>query len=140
MMLRALSIRQPYAWAVFREGGMTIENRAKPLAQNGLLLIHAAKTFSGIYYKTAQEFCLQQGLVVPSHRTMIWGAIIGAVDVCCEYSMSGDGKWGMPLCYHYKFSDPRLLSNPVHCQGRSGIFYAELPPAAEQELFATESI
>ena len=139
MMIRTLSIRQPWAWAIFQERGKNIENRLKPLYQRGMLLIHASKTFVKSDYKIAERICIEQGLVVPSPETLSWGAIIGAVDVTdCQYSSGGDGKWGMPLYYHYKLSNPRLLNNPMSCAGRTGIFYVELPSEVEQELFVTE--
>lgn len=136
MMIRTLSIRQPWAWAIFQKRGKNIENRLNPLYQRGMLLIHASKTFSRKDYKDAEKFCLKQKLIVPSMEKLTWGGIIGAVDIIeCEYSALGDGEWGMPQHYHYKLSDPRLLQTPFPCQGKTGIFYVELPPESEQEIF-----
>lgn len=43
--IRALSITQPWAWAIIH--GKTVANRTRPTHHRGVLAIHAGKTWSG---------------------------------------------------------------------------------------------
>jgi hypothetical protein len=52
--MKALSVRQPWAWAIIH-GGKTVENRSWATSYRGPLLIHAAKGLRLAEYDRAAE-------------------------------------------------------------------------------------
>lgn len=94
-MTAALSIRQPWAWAILY-AGKTIENRDWPTNFRGRLLIHASKTCTRREYEDAIDFMQQRliltegGLKVPPLEQLDRGGIIGSVEVidCVSHSNS----------------------------------------------------
>lgn len=80
----ALSVRQPWAWALFN--GKDIENRSakavsfmSPIA--GRRAIHAAKGMTREEYEDAREFMAQLGIECPPPSDLLRGGIIGAVTI-----------------------------------------------------------
>lgn len=118
--IMAMTIKQPYAWAIFN-AGMNIINL--PFQQNyqGLLAIHAAKTLytdETTIRKIVFEFS-SKGISLPKEITL--GAIIGIVDVvgCVRESSSKwfeQGKWGFVI------TNPRQLIKPIVCRGNLGLW------------------
>ncbi len=132
MPIRTLSIRQPWAWAIFN--GKNIENRTWKL-QKGLLLVHASKGFQRDEWKAAVAFCHYNGLVIPPKDELVFGAVIGAVEVRnCDYSLEGDGQWGLPNHYHAQLENPRLFKVPIPCEGSLGLFFVDLMDIQLQEV------
>lgn len=81
----ALSVRQPWAWAIVA-GHKHLENRsAKAISfmvpVRGRRAIHAAKGMTQAEYAEAYEFMRGQGVICPPPGALIRGAIIGSVDV-----------------------------------------------------------
>lgn len=82
----ALSVRQPWAWAIIY-AGKDIENRdwRQPnpgLAFRGLVAIHAGKAMTrGEYEDAAETIHDISGLTVPAPGDLVRGGIIGAVKV-----------------------------------------------------------
>jgi hypothetical protein len=131
-MTRTLSVRQPWAWAIFN--GKNIENRSWKL-EKGLLLIHASKTFQRDEWEADVAFCYCNGLRVPPRSEMVFGAVIGAVDVAkSEYSLTGDGRWGIPKHYHTHLENQRLFRVPIPCKGSVGLFLVDLMDIQLQEV------
>ena len=80
--MKALSLRQPWAWAVVH-GGKTIENRRWSTRFRGRFLIHAAKGMTREEYEDAREFCEDVGGItyeMPAHDSpeIHRGGIVGA--------------------------------------------------------------
>lgn len=105
----ALSVRQPWAWAIIH-GGKDIENRSWQAVNHGLsvrgsVAIHAAKGMTRSEYETAAGFMRGIGVQCPAPATLLRGGIIGWVDVVKE----SKNPW---------FFGPMglVLSNPVACQ------------------------
>jgi hypothetical protein len=108
----AISIRQPWAWAIIF-AGKPLENRtaaaishfptpvARPLA------IHAAKGMKRTEYEKAKAFIETLGIAVPPPHALLRGGIIGSVTVTGIVSES-DNPW---------FFGPRalVLANPEPC-------------------------
>ncbi len=106
----ALSIRQPWAWAIVR-AGKDIENRNWPTRYRGPVCIHAAKGMTRGEYDDANSFI--QGVLGPRDNDwlMRWlgvcaapdrlerGGIIGIAEIvdCVSYS---DSPW---FFGHYGF-------------------------------------
>lgn len=121
---RALSVRQPWAWAIIH-GGKTVENRSAAAVKHGLdvrsrIAIHAAKTLSQRDYRATADFMASIGVNCPEAAELQRGGIIGSVEVygCVEQS---DSPW---------FFGPRglLLRKPIACDfipcnGLLGYFY-----------------
>lgn len=122
--LRALTVRQPWAWAILH-GGKDVENRSWRTSYRGTLAIHAAAQFdaAGIpaFARTralaAYSAALERGVVELA-------AIIGTVELvdCVRDSTS---PWAQPDVWHWLLADPRPLERPIRCSGRLGLW---LPP------------
>lgn len=143
----ALSVRQPWAWAIIR-AGKDIENRSafaiqhmSPLA--GRRAIHAAKGMTRDEYERARDFMASIGVICPEARDLLRGGIIGSVDVTGTVKMSAS-PW---------FFGPRgmTLANPAPCDfvpsvGALGYFRWEpagpeiVPPPARWMLPAADPI
>ncbi len=104
----ALSVRQPWAWAIIH-GGKDVENRSARAASHGLdprrIAIHAAKGMSRDEYELASEFMAALDVACPRPNDLVRGAIIGVVTVDAVVKKS-TSPW---------FSGPRglVLSDPV---------------------------
>jgi hypothetical protein len=104
----ALSIRQPWAWAIVC-AGKDIENRSwqavnHGLRQRGRIAIHAAKGMTREEYEAAAEFMDGIGVRCPAPADLLRGGIVGAAEVVDVVSES-DSRW---------FFGPRgiVLRNP----------------------------
>ena len=109
----ALSVRQPWAWAIIH-AGKDIENRSwswqavnHGLRQRGRIAIHAAKGMTRDEYDEARDFIDRQGRNCPDAHALHRGGIIGSVEVVDVVSDS-DSPW---------FFGPRglVLSDPTAC-------------------------
>lgn len=81
----ALSVRQPWAWAIV-VGLKDVENRSKFAVTKGgfdprPIAIHAAKGMTRDEYEDAAEFMARLGVVCPRPDALVRGAIIGAATV-----------------------------------------------------------
>ena len=119
----ALSIRQPWAWAIIH-GGKDIENRSwqavnRGLSKRGPIAIHAAKGMSASEYITARRFMADRGVTCPHPAELVRGAIIGQATIIDIVSES-DSPWFMG-------SRGLVLQNPAPCEpiavrGQLGFF------------------
>ncbi len=108
----ALSVRQPWAWAIIH-AGKDIENRSSGAVRMGLMLdnlriaIHAAKGLTREEYEDGASFMASLGIACPPPHALVRGAIIGSVYVE-GIVKSHRSPW---------FFGPRglLLSDPVAC-------------------------
>ncbi|QGZ37233.1 hypothetical protein GH266_05055 [Stappia indica] len=81
----ALSVRQPWAWAIIH-AGKDIENRSWQAINRGLLMrgrvcVHAAKGMTRSEYEDAADFMASIGVECPPPAELLRGGIIGVVDV-----------------------------------------------------------
>lgn len=119
----ALSVRQPWAWAIVA-AGKDIENRSwqavnHGLRQRGRICVHAAKGMTRDEYEDASEFMADIGVKCPAPADLIRSAIVGSVEVVDVVSHS-ESKWfvgprGLVL------RDAELWS-PIPCIGQLGYF------------------
>jgi hypothetical protein len=111
--LLALSVRQPWAWAIIH-AGKDIENRSAAAVRHmvplrGRIAIHAAKGMTFYEYDDAHGYMKQMlGVQCPPPAELLRGGIIGSVDVIDVVSKS-DSPW---------FCGPRglVLRNPTPCE------------------------
>lgn len=108
----ALSVRQPWAWAIIH-AGKDIENRSwqavnHGLRQRGRIAIHAAKGMTNAEYSEAREFIDELGYTCPHAHALHRGGIIGSVEVV-DVVRQSDSPW---------FFGPRglVLQDPRPCQ------------------------
>lgn len=84
----ALSVRQPWAWAIIHADPLKdIENRSSAAVGKGSMVagrriaIHAAKGMTQDEYLQAASFMVTLGVVCPPARELLRGGIIGSVRV-----------------------------------------------------------
>ena len=123
--LKALSVRQPWAWALIH-AGKDCENRSAFALQHmnfrGVhrLAIHAAKGMTRCEYEDAFDFMRDTfDFVPPAPRDLIRGAIIGSV-AFLDIVHKSPSRW---------FFGPRAIRvhdaqacEPIPCVGALGLF------------------
>ena len=121
---KAISIRQPWAWAIFH--GKPVENRTWYSNYRGPLWIHASKTFDYEGYQWMWKNIDRLGLfMLPALKRLPVKAIIGRVnmvDCVKEY----DSPW-FSGPYGHVYEDPILLSEPIPYKGQLRIFNVDIP-------------
>jgi hypothetical protein len=111
--MRALTVRQPWAWAIIH-GDKRIENRNwKNRYTIGRIAIHAGLGDDGFdnYPKRKKR---------PQRHQLVYGAIIGVVEivdvVTTHQSVWFEGKYGWVL------RNPRPLRKSIKCKGKLGLW------------------
>lgn len=110
--MKVLSVRQPWAYAIFNLG-KDVENRKWATDYRGPLLIHASNTpdRSGGF----RELGLRR-------TELDYGAIIGLVQLQdCRVDLAPSSPWAIPGLWHWVLSDPVSI-DPVPCTGRLKLF------------------
>lgn len=135
--MKALSVRQPWAWAIAR-GHKAVENRSWATAHRGHLLIHASMRIDldacasplvhDAGWRADDPVATIGAIVAAVDLTGMCTATVGAPDTDC-----GCGVWAEPGAYHWLLRAPRALERPVLALGRLGLWepadglVAELP-------------
>ncbi len=115
--MRALSIRQPWAWAILH-AGKDVENRGWRTSYRGRLVIHAAKT---IDRDALDRLAHLTGLGWTPLSPFVTGCLLGTVELlgCSRHAFSG---WAEPGAWHWQLSCPRPLAEPIPWPGARGLF------------------
>jgi hypothetical protein len=134
-VIRALTLYQPWAWAV-AAGKKTVENRSwRPwswLLKDNVetwLAIHAGST----YEKEGERFLRERGVVLSQEGSRTKGAILGVGRLIGCVTKSEDPMFFGP--YGWVLDNLRLLSAPIFIKGQMGLW--ELPPNLEGLLLTT---
>ena len=111
--MKALSIQQPWAWAILC-AGKDIENRTWKVSYRGPILVHTGKNYDaeGHYY-------IEDELHISVPDILPLGGIVGQVDIidCVKQSVS---RWFMgPV--GFVLANPKPLSF-ISYKGRLGLF------------------
>lgn len=120
----ALSVRQPFAWAIIH-ACKNIENRDwKPtnsgLRFRGRVAIHASKGMTREEYESFNEFMMDDfGGEAPAARELIRGAIVGSVEIIDVVRSSSSPWFFGPIGLVLR--DP-LPCTPIPCVGQLGFF------------------
>lgn len=119
----ALSVRQPWAWAILH-GGKVIENRSAGAIRagrmtTGRICLHAAAGMTRAEYDWAVWRLARHGVACPRPEALVRRAIVGTVEVTDIVSDSDSawfgGKMGLVL------ADPRAVE-PIPAAGALGYF------------------
>ncbi len=125
--MRALSIRQPWAWLIVN-GHKDIENRSWPTRFRGPVLIHAAKGMTRDEYEDAASLCNKLAVTLPAFDKLERGGVVGQATVtdCVGDSASPwfFGKFGFVL------ADAKPLPF-VPCKGQLMFFETDAAPSDE---------
>ena len=123
--MKALSIHQPWAWAIL-QAGKTIENRTWQTRHRGPLLIHASKSRASYDREKLLDWRALYGVDLPPWEELITGAVVGVVDVvdCVSPTSSRAirlNPWTEgPVCW--VLANPRPLPQPVPFRGAQLLF------------------
>jgi len=135
-MMRILTVRQPWAWAIIH-GGKDVENRVRNIAGDyrGPVAIHAAKGVGSDREFTAKTITVGRiGPGVPFGLT--YGAVIGVVDLVDVHSPAADltrdefcqspmgdlcSPWAQIESWHLVLANPRPLPEPIPYRGALGL-------------------
>ena len=153
--MRALTVRQPWAWAIVH-GGKDVENRTRNLAggYRGPVAIHTSLTWSeqGATDPLVIDAC-RQAPSAPMNPDWVFGAFVGVVDLldvhrcsalnvtreilCCSSPWAQqpyDERHGgrrVPDLWHLELANPRPLAVPIPARGRLGLWTPD-PDVLEQ--------
>lgn len=129
----ALSIRQPWAWAIVNVG-KAVENRTWPTKYRGPVLIHASKGCTQLEYLDACDVIVRavddkyrgQGIRIPGWKQLDRGGIVGVAEIVDCVSES-DSPWFFGP-YGFVLRDARPLPF-TPCKGSLGLFVPDLEAA-----------
>jgi hypothetical protein len=127
---RAISMRQPYAWAI-THGGKDVENRgasARRLFESAVgerVLIHASKGMTAAEYENAAAFMASIGVRCPRREALQFGGVIGSVFVR-EIVARSDSPWFRKGATALVFADARP-ERFMPVRGQTGLFRVQSP-------------
>lgn len=137
--MKALSIRQPWAWLIVRpdlagvardaaaaSGALKdIENRGWPTRFRGRVLIHAAKGMTRAEYEDGQDPLWSSGgptIELPPFEQLERGGIVGVTTIdACIAPANRTSLWHMGSAYGFHLVDTKPLPF-VPCKGARGFF------------------
>ena len=99
--MKVLTVKHPWAWLICA-GLKDIENRPRKSSHRGPLLIQSsAKMIAPAEWDEALRFCAARAVELPPRDTLLYGGIVGMVEVtgCVAQSKSPwfVGPWGYTL-------------------------------------------
>jgi hypothetical protein len=132
--MRALTVRQPWAWAIVH-GGKDVENRVRPLGPyRGPVAIHASQRIadSAAWTDRNVQAAMVQADSLPAWSTTL-GTVVGVVDLvdshhrdeCLTRPGGWCSTWAMPDHHHLVMTNPRPLGRPFQASGRLGLWIPE---------------
>lgn len=110
--MRALTVRQPWAGAIF-ELGKDVENRSWTTPYRGAVLIHAGSAMWGT--NKPLDKALREGTAWSA------GAIIGVVELV-DVVRGHQSVWADTKSWHWVLEDPHLFAHPVPARGAMGLW------------------
>jgi hypothetical protein len=122
--MQALSVRQPWAWAVVA-GYKDVENRPRRTNFRGPLLIHAGVELDPDGFR----FLWEMGLYRALPDDLLQGGLVGMVEVV-DCTRSYESEWAFPGQWHWVLAKPREFKNVLPCSGHLGMFYPEVSERA----------
>lgn len=141
--MRALSIRQPWAWAILY-AGKRVENRDWTWAPTWreTFLIHASAGCTRDEYASGAMFLLDGGLAgcegtiretmpgrptLPTLAKLTRGAVVGRARLTQTHRGETAYPWAIPDALHLVLADVERIVSPIPLKGALGFF--EVPDA-----------
>lgn len=123
--MKAISIRQPWAWLIVN-GHKDIENRTWRTTYRGPMLIRASKGMTRAEYDAARQMAegIDPLIIFPRFDALARGGIVGAA-VITDCTRASGSPWHMPDCWGFRLIWARDLPF-VPLTGRLGFF--DVPP------------
>lgn len=147
--MKALSIRQPWAWLIVRPDLIgparaaaiaagelkDVENRSWPTKYRGRVLIHASKGMTRAEYEDAEDPLWASGgptIELPPFDQLERGGIVGAttIDVCI-HPVDRTSNWHIEGAFGFHLIDTKPTPF-VACKGALGFF--DVPPDVAAQL------
>ena len=130
--MRAVSVRQPWAWAIAR-GHQPVLNQAADTGYRGPVAIYASfrvdlESFESDVVRHAVSTSWDAADPVAAIGGIV--AVVSLTGVCAAAvsgSPCGCGEWARPAAYHWRLADPRPLRWPDLAGGQADLW--ELAPA-----------
>lgn len=122
--MRAISIKQPWSWAIAR-GHRTVSNQAVPTSYRGRLLVHASM---GVDLSSCDSALIRAAGWDPADPLATLGAVIAVAELTKVCSAGADrgrcecGPWAEQDAYHWRLSEVRALPRPVASLGWVGLW------------------
>ncbi|MER0443114.1 hypothetical protein ABR738_00735 [Streptomyces sp. Edi4] len=120
--VRALTVRQPYAWALLH--GKQVENRTWPVPAalvDSTVLLHAGREPHRQGLHDPRVLGLE-GL--PAREDLVTGAVLAVGRLTGSHLETGGccAPWGDREVFHWTFADWRPLKDPVPATGTLGLW------------------
>jgi len=136
--MRALTVRQPWAWAI-TYGGKDVENRCWSTTHRGLLAIHAASRWDedGARDRRVVDAAHRERQLLSNPEWFTLGAVIAVADltsICAGGDRCRCSRWAVPGQEHWHLVGVRPLDEPVPCKGRLSLW--DLPAEVEAAVLA----
>jgi hypothetical protein len=130
--VQAISVRQPWAWAIAR-GHKTLYNQSVPTVYRGPLLVHASMR---VDLKAGDSPLMHTVGWDPADPLATLGAVVAVAELedVCSASTGGTasggedgghcscGAWAEPGAYHWRLTNVRTLPRPIVALGRPGLW------------------
>lgn len=122
-MYPAITVRQPWAWAILH-AGKDVENRPWAPTYRGPVWIHASANQERLWVPGAGDVHELYARAWRFHGERIpYGCIIGRVTItgvhhADECPAGGCSTWAAPDQYHLQLADPITLEHPVKTRGK----------------------
>ncbi len=116
MSPRALTVKQPWAWAIVT-GYKDVENRKRLTRLREPLLIHAGLRFSDAGF----DFLDRHGIAYPPKCDLATGALVGTVELTDCINDSGS-PWAELGYWHWVLTRPVEFRTPIRQKGSLGFF------------------
>ncbi len=109
MIVKAISVRQPWAWLILN-AGKDVENRTWRPNVRGSVFLHASGNMTPKDYEHGRDFAATLGIKIPEPSELERGGIVGAFNL---WSVAEPGepvsRWHFPEQYAIRLNTPTPL-------------------------------
>ena len=118
--LKALSVRQPWAWAII-QGFKDVENRSWSTSYRGRLLVHAGQRLDPRGF----QFLWELGLHRRIPEDLLQGQLVGTVELVDVFD-GYPSDWAARGHWHILLTRPHEFLTPIPCRGAQRLFVPEV--------------
>lgn len=132
-IVKALTIRQPWAWCITR-GSKRVENRRWRTKYRGPLVLHAGRSREAMSPES-WHLLRRAGIDRPADADIAFGAIVGVCRIvdCVAREDTADDVWAVgPWCF--QLARVHALPEPIPLAGNRGLFDVDLQEECLQSL------